>query len=335
MLRGLVLVTAAASAIALTTAGPTAAATAAPSTPTPTGTSALGDLAVRPTPPSTQKPDSVLVVTDGTAKFGPNTTPVSGVPNATVVHVDGDAEKAAEQLRKQPGVTYAEPNRVVSSMATGATPLPNWAGGLSAKGPDNYGVTSSLQSFLNGNGVDAMGAYDTLNGRYGQLPGTGEIITNVSLGDLTDQTTVVKGGQRYLDIPSMPLIPTYVSTGTALDPVGTTTGQDANLGEVLLDFSVMAPLPHDKQRPEATGSGATDLLGIAPGAQYRLVEPQQSTTDGIAEALLAAARQNPRPNVITASLGFGVDTVGFSGRYLEDDPILQSVVSTIDRKSVV
>ena len=331
MLRGLVLVTAAASAIALTTAGPTAAATAAPLPPTPAGTSALGDAAARPTPAPAQKPDSVLVVTDGSAKFGANATSASGVPNTSVVHVDGDAEKAAEQLRKQPGVTFAEPNRTVGSMATGATPLPKWATSLPAKGPDNYGVTSSLQSFLNGNGVDAMGAYDTLTGKYGQLPGTGEIITNVCLGDLTDQTTVVKDGQRYLDIPSMPLIPTYVSTGTALDPVGTTTGQDANLGEVLLDFSVMAPLPHDKQRPEALGSGATDLLGIAPGAQYRLVEPQQSTIDGIAEALLAAARQNPRPNVITASLGFGTDQYGFPGRYFEDDPIVQSVVSTIVR----
>ncbi|GAA3431987.1 S8 family serine peptidase [Kutzneria kofuensis] len=330
MLRGLVLVTAAVSALALTTAGPSAA-SAAPLTPTPIGTSALGDLVGRPTPPPTRQPDSVLVVTDGTAKFGANAKPVDGVPNTTVVHVDGDAEKAAQELRKQPGVRFAEPNRAVGGMSSGSMPAPNWAGSLPVKGPDNYGVTSSLQSFLNANGVDALGAYDTLGSRYGQLPGTGEIITNVSSGDLTDQTTVVKDGQRYLDIPSMPLIPTYVSTGDGLDPVATTTGQDAQLAEVLLDFAVMAPLPHDKQRPEAVGSGSTDLLGIAPGAQYRLVVPNQVSADGIAEALLAAARQNPRPDVITASLGFGVDQYGFAGRYLEDDPILQSVVSTIVR----
>ena len=53
------------------------------------------------------------------------------------------------------------------------------------------------------------------------VPGTGEVITNVSIGDLTDQamadagdpyvqsngpTTIVQNGQRYLDLPSMPLI---------------------------------------------------------------------------------------------------------------------------------
>ena len=42
---------------------------------------------------------------------------------------------------------------------------------------------------------------------------------------------------------------------------------------MLLDFGVMAPLPHGNQRPATLGSGFTDLLGIAPGAQYRLVVP--------------------------------------------------------------
>ena len=330
MLRGLVLVTAAASALALTAAGPSVA-SAAPLSLTAQGTSPLGDLVGRPTAPATPKPDSVIVVTDGTAKFGADAKAVDGLPNTSVVHVDGDADKAAQELRKQPGVRFAEPNRAVTSMSSGQLPLPGYAANLPVTGPDNYGVTSSLQSFLNANGVNALGAYDTLTSRYGQLPGAGQIITNVSSGDLTDQTTVVKDGQRYLDIPSMPLIPTYVNTSAGLNPTGTTTGQDAQLAEVLLDFAVMAPLPHDKQRPEALGSKSTDLLGIAPGAQYRLVVPQEASTDGVAEALLAAARQNPRPDVITASLGFGVDQYGFPGRYLEDDALLQSVVGTIVR----
>ncbi|HEY0494620.1 MAG TPA: S8 family serine peptidase [Kutzneria sp.] len=330
MLRGLVLVTVAASAIALTTAGPSAA-SAAPLPLAGEGTSALGDLVGRPTAPSTPKPDSVIVVTDGTAKFGANAKTIDGVPNASLVHVDGDVDQAAQELRKQPGVRFAEPNRAVSGMSSGQLPVPGYAANLPVAGPDNYGVTSSLQSFLNANGVNALGAYDTLTSRYHQLPGAGQIITNVSSGDLTDQTTVVKDGQRYLDIPSMPLIPTYVNTAGGLSPTGTTTGQDAQLAEVLLDFAVMAPLPHDKQRPEALGSKSTDLLGIAPGAQYRLVVPQEVSTGGIAEALLAAARQTPRPNVITASLGFGVDQYGFPGRYLEDDALLQSVVGTIVR----
>jgi hypothetical protein len=106
-------------------------------------------------------------------------------------------------------------------MSSGQLPLPAYAANLPATGPDNYGVTSSLQSFLNAGGINALGAYDTLTSRYGQLPGDGEIITNVSSGDLTDQTTVVKDGRRYLDIPAMPLIPTYVADGSVLDPART------------------------------------------------------------------------------------------------------------------
>lgn len=166
----------------------------------------------------------------------------------------------------------------------------------------------------------------------------------MTLGDLTDEsmddtdgtvaengpTTVLMNGQRYIDVPSMPLIPTYVA-----DPDGTlngtesTEGQDPLLTEALLDFGVMAPLPDDKQRPGMTGSGYRDLLGIAPGANYRLVVPQQPTTDDIAEALLAAANQSPRPNVITATVDFGTDAQGFPGRYLEEDPLVQAIVTAI------
>src|SRR5260370_3233237 len=85
--------------------------------------------------------------------------------------------------------------------------------------PSNYGLTSSLESWLNAGGVNASGAYQELGDRYGQLPGTGEIITNVSIGDLTDQsmanagdpyvrfycpTTIVRNGQPYLDPPPLP-----------------------------------------------------------------------------------------------------------------------------------
>ncbi|SEO87430.1 Subtilase family protein, partial [Actinacidiphila rubida] len=90
-----------------------------------------------------------------------------------------------------------------------------------------------------------------------------------------------------------------------------------------------------RQRPDATGSGYTDLLGIAPGADYRLVVPEQPTTDRIAGALLAAAHQSPRPDVITASLGFGTDAQGFPGRYLEDDPVIRATVAAIVREGIV
>src|SRR5207248_7019311 len=121
-------------------------------------------------------------------------------------------------------------------------------------------------------------------------------------------------------LPSMPLIPTFVASPDGkLDPLGTVEQVDPYLGEVLLDFLVMAPLPHDRQRPEALGDGDTDLLGIAPGADYRLVVPQEPTISNIFAAMLAAAQQRPRPDVITASLGFGFDGAGFPGRYLEED----------------
>jgi hypothetical protein len=206
--------------------------------------------------------------------------------------------------------------------------------------PDNAAFGTSLESFLNAGGVNATGAYSLLKQKFGQLPGTGETITNVSIGDLTDEstpdlsatgpTTVVQNGQRYLDIPTMPLIPTYTADSTGvLDPTGSVQGEDPALGEVLLDFSVMAPLPHELQRPDMQGSGSSDLLGIAPGANYRLVVPQQPTFSQIAVALLAAARQQPRPDVITASLGYGTDAQGFPGRYLEDDPVQQAVIASI------
>ncbi|MEU6770090.1 S8 family serine peptidase [Streptomyces sp. NPDC046759] len=289
------------------------------------------------------------------AKLGPTAIDLSKVQ--VVQLAGGDPSAAARTLAAAPGVVYAEPDRTVSPMNTGAVPLPpsvraaagragspakdQDGGATGADGvPGNAALGTSLQSFLNAGGVDATGAYSLLKRKFDQLPGAGETITNVSVGDLTDAstphlgpagpTTVVQNGRRYLDIPTMPLIPTYTADGTgALDPTGSTQGQDAALGEVLLDFSVMAPLPHDLQRPGMQGSGPSDLLGIAPGADYRLVVPQQPTFSQIAVALLAAARQTPRPDVITASLGYGTDAYGVAGRYLEDDPVQQSVIASI------
>jgi hypothetical protein len=175
--------------------------------------------------------------------------------------------------------------------------------------PSNYGVRTSFQAHLNAAGVDAMGAFMDLARRFGQLPGQGVRITNVSVGDLTDQsmadagdfyvqifgpTSRVIDGQRYLDYPSLPLIPAWTSDDRgALDPVGTVEFVDPYLSEVLLDFSVMAPLPSDLQRPEARGDGLTDLLGIAPGASYRLIVPKEPTIANIYRALQAASSPGP------------------------------------------
>ncbi len=272
-----------------------------------------------------------------------------------LIHVTrASAVSAARSLAATRGISLAEPDRYVQTMNTGGPRLATRTTPLnpadvravtpgSALLPGNYGLESSFDSYLNAQGVDVGGAYATLQQKFGQLPGTGETITNVSVGDLTDAsmsdpevaefgpTTVLRGGQRYLDLPTVPLIPAYVA-----EPDGSLSGSasvegtgDPVLGEIGLDFSVMAPRPDGGQRAGDTGSGFTDLLGMAPGAKYRLVVPATPTTGQIAQAFVAAATQRSRPDVITASLGFGTDVQGFPGRYLEDDPLMESVIAGI------
>jgi hypothetical protein len=275
---------------------------------------------------------------------------------------------AVERLRASGAVEYAAPNWTVTTTHTPAVPVARAAlqravgeargmqTALAAKRakssgvPDNYALTSSAQALLNRPGVDAVPAYSQI-AKLGQLPGQGETITNVSLGTLDDAsaaanpndpcnfyataygpTTEIINGQRYIDWPSMPLIPTYTASDDGvLDPTGETCGDDPTLTEVGLDFSMMAPLPHELQRPRHDGSGLTDLLGIAPGANFRLVLPSTpggAVTD-VDAAFLAAALQTPRPNIITASLSFGYDSDGFSSRYLEDDPMTEAIIASI------
>jgi hypothetical protein len=327
----------------------------------------VGAKSIRPLLPGISATQAQAMHAAATAKLGTGALDLSQVEVLQVGK--GEAAPAAAALSGTSGVAYAEVDPAVTPMDTGAQPIPAWAGSIGqgssgtngssgANGsagskttksdypdgiPTNYGLSTSLESYLNANGLDVSGAYSLLSQRYNQLPGAGETITNVSVGDLTDAsmtsnpyveqygpTTIVQNGQRYLDIPSMPLIPTYTADENGvLDPTGSTSGVDPQDGEILLDFSTMSPLPHDQQRTAAVGVGDTDLLGIAPGAKYRLVVPTQPTLDQIAVALLAAAQQSPRPNVITASLGIGTDTAGFPGRYLEDDPIAEAVVADI------
>jgi len=296
--------------------------------------------------------------------------PMPDFARAVVLHVTAaSVPTAVTALRADADVAFAEPDWIVSTAYTppesvgapagpaparAARPGPTVTAGASSslKLPRNYGLTSSAQALLNRPGVDEIPAYTAIENRYHQLPGQGETITNVSLGTLDDASTVtntsdscngfatafgptteVIGGQRYLDWPSMPLIPTYTASAAGvLNPTGETCGtDDPNLTEVGLDFSMMAPLPHNLQRPDALGVGLTDLLGIAPGARYRLVIPATpggAVTD-VDAALLAAATQTPRPDVITTSLGFGEDSFGFPARYLEDDPLTEAVVAAI------
>jgi hypothetical protein len=281
----------------------------------------------------------------------------------------GTMAHALAALTSSGAVAYAAPDWTVSSTATSPLPVPaatlqaatrtahqlaqapaaQRSGGSLPALPSNFALQASAQSLLNKPGLDWTPAYEALEAKYHQLPGTGETITDVSLGDLdsagipsTDHcygyvsafgpTTIVQNGQRYLDWPSMPLIPTYVSSSSAtIDPTGEVCGVDPYDEEIGLDFAMMAPLPDSLQRAGETGSGLTDLLGIAPGAKYRLVVPSDTTgaITSIDEAFLAAAQQTPRPNVITASLAFGEDSYGFPSRYLEDDPLTEALISSL------
>jgi len=306
--------------------------------------------------------------------------PLIAFDNAYVLHVGAaSVEAAVRKLRALPGVTYAAPDRTVSSMIAARRPvadetLREIAGyhrsaktfGRSVRTttsaatvPPNTAVALNLQAMLNAPGVDAVAAFDEIGARFNQLPGTGEIITNVGLGDADDAsaaadpndpcygavgndgpTTRIVGGQRYLDWPSLPLIPVWVSDAYGnLSPTAEVCNVDPSLGEVGLDFSMMAPLPDALQRPGKTAPFAMDMLGIAPGASYRWVAPGATNgfigTSDVLAALLGAARQQPAPNVITASIGFGFDQFGFPSRYIEDDPLAQSIVAGIVASNVV
>jgi hypothetical protein len=302
--------------------------------------------------------------------------PLLNIAGAYRVHITAASVRGAvAQLLKLPSVAYASADWHVHTMQTGPIQLP--AGAIArARGasltlrsvpsvrrngrmvnlpasdlPTNYALSASAQSLLNAPSDDAAAAFDEIATKLYQLPGEGEIITDLSLGDLDDigeasnpsdpcgiyvtaygPTTVLIGGQRYINWPSMPLIPTYTSDALGnLSGSGSVCQVDPTLDEVGLDFSVMAPLPDAHQRPGEQGSGLTDLLGIAPGASYRLVEPQSNepTNSDILAALLGSALQTPAPNAITISLGFGEDQYGFSARYFEDDPLAEAIIASL------
>lgn len=296
---------------------------------------------------------------------------VLNIANAYRLHVTrSSVPRAVTALLKLPGVAYASPDWIVAPMRSQGIPIPgaaiqkarrtlsprmaaSIASAAPSAIPSNYAVTASAQSMLNAPSNNTLSAFDEIQKRFHRLPGEGEIITNVSIGDLDDAsaaansndpcngsvsafgpTTTIIGGQRYIDWPSMPLIAAYSADSNGNLSNNEVCGVDPQLGEVGLDFSMMAPLPHDRQRGGEMGSGLGDLLGIAPGATYRLVVPQVDqnfsiTTSDVDAAFLAAAQQTPRPNVITASLGFGFDAFGFPGRYLEDDPLSLAVIASI------
>ena len=294
--------------------------------------------------------------------------PLLDFGSAYRMHITGaSVTQAFLALQRSADVAYVSPDWTVSAMHAPPLSLDHADKDAKAAGhassqfgksapattslPTNVALASSAQSLLNAPSVNTATAFDEIARSFGQLPGQGETITNVSLGDLTDAsaatnpsdacynyasalgpTTQIINGQRYINWPSMPLIPTYTADANGnLNGQGEVCGVDPFLYEVGLDFSMMAPLPDSQQRPGYQGSGTADLLGIAPGANYRLVVPASSapTNSDVDAAFLAAAQQSPAPNVITASLGFGVDQYGLPSRYLEDDELTRAVITTI------
>jgi hypothetical protein len=315
--------------------------------------------------------------------------PLLNIANAYSISLTaGTPADAVRALRGLPGITYVSPDWRVAPLAPIAHSIPKAVRrelesidprtvreGMalrtqSAAGdsyttsvPSNYSEATSYQSFMDASGIDATTAYQEVVEQFHQLPGTGEIVTNVSIGDIYSSedsngvfsganpcptmvgyygaVTHMIGGQRYLDWPGMPLIPAYAADQNGhIDPKYTacTAG---SISEFALDFSMMAPLPDDRQRPEERGFKAIgDLVGIAPGAQYRLVVPADNAgydafsnlgalLSSLDATFLAAAQQTPAPNVITASLGPNFDGYGFSSRFMEDDPLSQAVIASI------
>ncbi len=137
--------------------------------------------------------------------------------NSYVVHVSGDATQAARTLRATPGVNWAEPDWYVSTFDTGAGNRPTQTAttGTGAGGapslPSNYGLQSSLESYLNQNGVNAVSAYADARAAV-RLPGTGRD-DHQHLGRRRDRPTTVAPQRPALPrLPSMPLIPTYAAS---------------------------------------------------------------------------------------------------------------------------
>jgi hypothetical protein len=219
-------------------------------------------------------------------------------------------------------------------------PAPSGAGAL----PKNAAYRSDAQSYQDAASNDVTGAATMIGKRFGQQPGQGEYVTNISLGNVNDKSTQLIGGQRYIVQAGYPRIPVWLSQskcsdngdGTqtctaALDPSGSTGDDQGDFLEVNLDFSVMSPPPLGDPRianPAPPGNG--ELLGEAYGASYRLINPKVNNTENFVAAFLGAGfLQTPKADTITASIGNGFGIGGFSDYYFEDEAIIHDVVTEL------
>jgi hypothetical protein len=210
--------------------------------------------------------------------------------------------------------------------------------------PPNAAYRTDAQSYQDAASNDVTGAAAMIRSKFGQQPGQGEVVTNISLGNVNDQSTVLQNGQRYIVQAGYPKIPVWLSSqncttnadGTqtctiTLDPTGTTGDDQGDFLEVNLDFSVMAPPPLGDPRivnPAPPGNG--QLLGEAYGANYRLINPKVNGSDGFIAAFLGSVfLQTPKADVVTASIGDGFAIGGFSDYFFEQEPLIHDAVTTL------
>ncbi|MGW1973923.1 hypothetical protein ACWCOY_37530, partial [Streptomyces tubercidicus] len=143
---------------------------------------AVGATSLQPLLPSLSAAATESMTTSARTRLGVEAADLS----RTYVVRTGNRDSAAvaRALQGTPGIVGAEPNRYVNTMNTGGQQLPATAK-VSAKHtpptapsatgdspiPTNFALTNSAQAFLNAGGVNAVGAFDILQGRYGQQPG--------------------------------------------------------------------------------------------------------------------------------------------------------------------
>ena len=247
-------------------------------------------------------------------------------------HVPTHTEKAASHTTSTKPKTVKRSTKKSASTASAAAL------------PVNYSYATDGQSYFDAASNNVTGAFVELAKTYHQTPGQGAYVTNISLGTIDNSSTVVEHGQRYLEQRGFPKIPAYVShqqcttaggtqtCSVSLDGNGTNTSDgQGDLGEVLLDLSVMAPPPRGDARvpnpqvPNQLG----EILGGAYGANYRLINPKvNGTPDFLAAWLGAGFLQTPKPSVITASIGDGLGG-DFPDEYFEAETLIRDIVTTL------
>ena len=210
--------------------------------------------------------------------------------------------------------------------------------------PRNEAYRSDAQSYQDAASNNVTGAAQMLAKRFRQQPAQGEVVTNISLGNVNDRSTVLQNGQRYIVQSGYPKIPVWLSqsdcvdngdgteTCTAsLDPSGTTGDDQGDFVEVDLDFSVMAPPPlGDPRVPNPAVGHNSQLLGSAYGASFRLINPKVNNTENFVAAWLGAGfLLSPKSNTITASIGQGFSIGGFSDYFFENEAIIHDVVTEL------